>query len=327
MKFDLQRKSGIPLYVQVKQQIRHQIEQGVWDPGSKIPTERSLADKLKISRNTVSMAFRELEAEGVLVCQQGRGTFVAESDEAVRRESHKERLLKIIDIALEEGTTLGFTIDEFLAITHVRAREKQEIMSNVNIVLIECNREQVDYFARELAESIGVVIQPILLRELQDNPDRFSSVLVKADIIITTLFHLQSVQEIVGDTGDTEIIALALSPLLDSIVRIARLPDGSKVGIFSTSKLFADKIIASLRSAGISHLQFAIFLNPETGEELSRQIDQVDYIITSPSRKRQLSKLTGKDVIEFIYSPDRASIDQLKSAILELKQKNLKKWE
>lgn len=324
MKFELERESGIPLYIQVKQQIRQLIEQGVWDPGSKIPTERSLADQLKISRNTVSMAFRELEAEGVLVCQQGRGTFVAESDEAVRRESRKERLLKIIDIAMEEATTLGFTIDEFLAITHVRAREKQEIMSNVNIVLIECNREQLDYFAQELAESVGVVIQPILLRELQDDPDRFAPLLDKADIIITTLFHLQSVREIVGAV---EIIALALSPLLDSIVRIARLPDGSRVGIFSNSQLFADKMIASLKNAGITHLQFSVFLDPQTGEALAKQISQVDYVITSPSRRQQLSKLTDKEVIEFIYSPDRASIDQLKAAVLDLKQKNLKKWE
>ena len=94
----------------------------MWVPGSKLPTERSLAEELKISRNTVSMAFRELEAEGIIVCQQGRGTFVAESDEAVRRESRRERLLRIIDIAMEEATALGFSIDQFLAITHVRAR-------------------------------------------------------------------------------------------------------------------------------------------------------------------------------------------------------------
>lgn len=323
MKLELQREKGIPLYIQVKNQIKNLIEQGSWGPGSKIPTERSLAEQLQISRNTVSMAFRELESEGILVCQQGRGTFVAESDEAVRRESRKERLLKIIDIAMEEATTMGFSIDEFLAITHVRAREKREILSRVNIVLIECNREQVEYFARELAQSVGVLIQPILLGELKTSPDKFMDVIRKADIIITTLFHLQSVKEVVGEI-ETEIIALALSPLLDSIVRIARLPNGSHVGIFCNSSSFADKMVSSLRNAGINHLHFSKFLGSGDRETLKGQIDSVDHIIASPGRKQELINLSRREVIEFVYSPDQTSIDLLKSTLLELKQKNLK---
>lgn len=326
MKLELQRESGIPLYMQVKRIIKSLIADNVWKPGSKIPTERSLAEQLKISRNTVSMAFRELESEGVLVCQQGRGTFVAESDEAVRRESRKERLLKIIDIAMEEATTLGFSVEEFMAITHVRAREKREILSRVNIVLIECNREQVEFFARELARSVGVIIQPILLGELETNPEQFLDMIRRADIVITTLFHLQAVKEIVGEVG-TEIVALALSPLLDSIVRIARLPNGAKVGIFCISQSFADKMKSSLRNAGIDHLHFFEFLGSSDKETLLAQIDSVDHIITSPGRKQELLNLSRKEVIEFIYSPDQASIDLLKSTLLELKEKNLKKWE
>lgn len=326
MKLELQRESGIPLYIQVKGIIRDLIEQKIWEPGCKIPTERSLAEQLKISRNTVSMAFRDLESEGILVCQQGRGTFVAESDEAVRRESRKERLLKIIDIAMEEATTLGFSIDEFMAITHVRAREKREILSRVNIVLIECNREQVEFFARELAYSVGVLIQPIILGDLETNPDQFLDVIRRADIVITTLFHLHSVKEIVGNVG-TEIIALALSPLLDSIVRIARLPNEAHVGVFCISNSFAEKMIASLRSAGIDHLRFSKFLGSEDKDTLINQVNSVDYIITSPGRKQEIMNVSGRDVIEFIYSPDQASIDLLKTTLMELKQKNLKKWE
>jgi|SRR5690554_1852270 len=326
MKLELQRESGIPLYIQVKNMIKDLIEKNVWGAGTKIPTERKLAEQLKVSRNTVSMAFQELESEGILVCQQGRGTFVAESDEAVRRESRKERLLKIIDIAMEEATTMGFSIDDFMAITHVRAREKRDILSRVNIILIECNREQVEFFAKELAHSVGVIIQPILLGDLETNPEQFLGTIRKADIIITTLFHLQSVKEIVGDIG-TEIIALALSPLLDSIVRIARLPNGAHVGIFCKSDMFADKMLSSLRNAGINHLRYSKFKDPVDREALMEQIRSVDHIITSPGRKQEVMELAGKDVIEFIYSPDQASIDLLKSTLLEFKQKNLKKWE
>lgn len=326
MKLQLKREAGIPLYIQVQNLVKELIKNGVWMPGSKIPTERSLAQQLNVSRNTISMAFRDLEHQGLLVCHQGRGTFVAESDEVVRLESRKERLLRVIDMAMEEATALGFSIDDFLAITHVRAREKRDILSQANIILIECNREQVEFFAQELAHSVGVIIHPILIGDLESNPEKFRDIIRKADIVITTLFHLQTVKEVVGDVG-TEIISIALSPLLDSIVHIARIPNNAHVGIFCLSNNFAEKMIASLRSAGISHLQYSIFLGPAEKEVLLEQIDSVDYIITSPGRKQELMNHTRKEVVEFIYSPDQASTNLLRATLMELKEKNLKKWE
>ena len=326
LKLLLQREAGIPLYIQVQKLIKDLIKDRVWKAGDQIPTERSLAEQLKVSRNTVSMAFRDLQNEGILICHQGRGTFVAESDEVVRQESRKERLLKIIDIAIEEAIALGFSIGDFTAISQVRAREKREILSQVNIVLIECNREQVEYFAKELAHSVGVIINPILLGELETSPDRFIDTIRKADIVITTLFHLQAVRDIVGGVGP-EIISIALSPLLDSIVHIARIPSDAHVGIFCLSNIFAEKMIASLSSAGIDHLHYSTFLASAKREVLREQIASVDYIITSPGRKQELMNHTGKEVIEFIYSPDQASINLLRAALMELKHKNQNKWE
>ena len=64
---ELSRKSGIPLYVQLKERIRQQVESGSWTPGFKLPTERELSSLLGVSRNTVSQSYRELENEGILV--------------------------------------------------------------------------------------------------------------------------------------------------------------------------------------------------------------------------------------------------------------------
>lgn len=326
MKLLLEREIGIPLYIQVQKLVKDLIRARVWKPGDKIPTERNLAQELKLSRNTVSMAYRELENQGILICHQGRGTFIAESDEVVRLESRKERLHKIIDIAIEEAISLGFSIGDFIAIAQVRAREKREILAQVNIVFIECNREQVEYFAKELAHSVGVIINPILLGDLETNPQRFMNTIRKADYIITTLFHLQTVKNIVGDSGP-EILSIALSPLLDSIVHIARIPARAQVGIFCLSDSFAEKMIASLHSAGIDHLRYSTFLGPAKKEVLLEQVASVDYIIASPGRKQELMNHTEKEVIEFIYSPDQASINMLRASLMELKHKNQRKWE
>ena len=65
MAFELSRESGIPLYIQIKEQIRKQIEENAWQPGFKLPTERQLASLLGVSRNTVSMAYQVTSRRGV----------------------------------------------------------------------------------------------------------------------------------------------------------------------------------------------------------------------------------------------------------------------
>jgi GntR family transcriptional regulator len=77
----LEPKGEIPIYVQLKNQLRYKIHHGELAPGEQLPTLRELASHLSIDGNTVSRVYRELEDEGLIERQQGRGTFV----------SHKER--------------------------------------------------------------------------------------------------------------------------------------------------------------------------------------------------------------------------------------------
>lgn len=77
--------SGVPIYVQIKEQIRHAIETGAISPGDQLPGIRSLAETLVINPNTVIKVYRELEQEGVLEIRHGLGAFVTSR----RRSSSK----------------------------------------------------------------------------------------------------------------------------------------------------------------------------------------------------------------------------------------------
>jgi GntR family transcriptional regulator len=68
--------SGVPIYVQIKEQIRHAIETGAISAGDQLPGIRSLAETLVINPNTVIKVYRELEQEGVLEIRHGLGAFV-----------------------------------------------------------------------------------------------------------------------------------------------------------------------------------------------------------------------------------------------------------
>jgi GntR family transcriptional regulator len=73
----IERNSPIPLYYQLKQLLAERISKGEWQPGDMLPTEEQLQDQYELSRTTVRQALRELELEGLISRQRGRGTFVS----------------------------------------------------------------------------------------------------------------------------------------------------------------------------------------------------------------------------------------------------------
>ncbi|NPV71595.1 MAG: GntR family transcriptional regulator [Firmicutes bacterium] len=320
-RIQIDRTDSAPFYLQVKRQIEQKIRLGIWQKGMRLPTERQLARELGISRNTVSAAYWELESEGVITSRQGRGTFVSESDKLLQRDGSRERLVRAIDACLEETLSLGFSIDEFLQISESRAREKKELFRKVKVAFVECNREQLDFFSRQLELGAGVSIIPILLDHVRSNQGAARDVLAGADVIVTTFFHLGEVQALVGDRAG-EVLGIALDPQMDTIVKIARLGKGKRVVLVCISETFADRVKKSIDLAGIGDL----VITPVTTKDRStlvKALKDADAVVVSPGRKKEVQPLLprGTDIIEFVYRPDAGSVSMLKSVILEAKRK------
>lgn len=319
MPFSINKKNGIPLYIQLKNQIKELIREGIWEAGSKIPTERELAEMLRISRNTVSTAYKELETEGFLISFQGRGTFVTDVNESFRHGNRKERILRVIDLAIEEAISEGFELEEFLFLTEQRCREKKKILENVKAVFVECNREQLDYFAKELELGSGVTVYPVMITELRDKPQETKELFAAADIIVTTFFHIKEVNEFLKGTG-REALGIALDPQMETIVKIARIPKGKTLGLVCLSENFVERVRRSIELAGISDLKIISTVSRDK-EEVKKIIASADYIIVSPGRKKEIEKLApDREIIEFIYVPDAGSINLLKSTLLSIKK-------
>ena len=69
--------SGVPIYLQLMEQVKHAIETGALRPGEQLPGIRPVAEELVINPNTVAKAYRELEHEGVIELRHGAGAFVS----------------------------------------------------------------------------------------------------------------------------------------------------------------------------------------------------------------------------------------------------------
>jgi GntR family transcriptional regulator len=82
---------GVPIYLQLVEQVKHAIETGALRAGDQLPSIRPLAEELVINANTVAKAYRELEREGVVELKQGAGAFVAETARAQKGGAEKFR--------------------------------------------------------------------------------------------------------------------------------------------------------------------------------------------------------------------------------------------
>jgi GntR family transcriptional regulator len=82
---------GVPIYLQLVEQVKHAIETGALRAGDQLPSIRPLAEELVINANTVAKAYRELEREGIVELRQGAGAFIANTARARHGGSDRVR--------------------------------------------------------------------------------------------------------------------------------------------------------------------------------------------------------------------------------------------
>ncbi len=104
--------SGVPIYLQIMEQVRHGVETGALRPGEQLPGIRSLAEELVINPNTVAKAYRELEHEGIVELRQGAGAFIAATAGARKLTDKLRAGQTIVAAAMEKLRAKGMTDDE-----------------------------------------------------------------------------------------------------------------------------------------------------------------------------------------------------------------------
>ncbi|MBI3950250.1 MAG: GntR family transcriptional regulator [Acidobacteria bacterium] len=104
--------SGVPIYVQLMEQVKHAIETGALRPGDQLPGIRKVAQDLVINPNTVAKAYRELEHEGVIELRQGAGAFVADHRQVQLRAEVLRRAQPIIRSVVAKLADLGLSEEE-----------------------------------------------------------------------------------------------------------------------------------------------------------------------------------------------------------------------
>lgn len=120
--FQLDIHSGVPVYRQLMDQIRHYVASGALAPGNQLPSIREMAKRLAVNPTTVVKAYGELDHEGVVELRHGRGVFVAASPPAWPVERRRQRLDLLAGQLAVEARQMGATDDEVLEATRQALR-------------------------------------------------------------------------------------------------------------------------------------------------------------------------------------------------------------
>ena len=104
--------SGVPIYLQLMEQVKHGVETGARRPGDQLPGIRPLAEELVINPNTVAKAYRELEHEGIVELRHGAGAFIAGNARAKKATDKFRAGQAVVAAAIERLRARGVTDDE-----------------------------------------------------------------------------------------------------------------------------------------------------------------------------------------------------------------------
>src|SRR4030095_12937424 len=106
-------RSGLPIYIQIVNQVQAEIASGLLNPGAQLPTVRALAEELRVNFNTVARAYRILDEARIISTQQGRGTYITEiPPPKVTEKLRKEALEALTERYIHEARRLEFSKEE-----------------------------------------------------------------------------------------------------------------------------------------------------------------------------------------------------------------------
>lgn len=116
MKILISNQSELPIYAQIKEQIKEQVLNGQIKEGEILPSIRQLAKEIGVSVITTTRAYNDLEAEGFIATMQGKGSIVLSRENDLLKEQCLRRIEAGLTTAIETAKTIHMTEEELLAI-------------------------------------------------------------------------------------------------------------------------------------------------------------------------------------------------------------------
>ena len=123
MQIHITSNDGVPIYLQIVNQVKYLVASDRLLPGAELPPIRGLAEQLLVNPNTVARAYRELETAGVVTKRRTAGTYVSQRGSRLSREEQLKILTGRVDALLAEARQMDVSIDQVFEV--IRCRDER----------------------------------------------------------------------------------------------------------------------------------------------------------------------------------------------------------
>src|SRR3954471_12641568 len=125
MQIHISTADGVPIYLQIVNQIKYLVSSGRLTAGEELPPIRSLAEQLVVNPNTVARAYRELEAAGMVEKRRTAGTYVSDQGSPLARRERLKILTERVDALLAEARQMDVQFDDLVKLVEQRDKAMQ----------------------------------------------------------------------------------------------------------------------------------------------------------------------------------------------------------
>jgi DNA-binding transcriptional regulator YhcF (GntR family) len=203
LKWRIDKSNKMPLYLQLKDLVKYYISTGAVQDGQQFPGVNALARELGINFETVRKAYKEIEKEGLITMQRGKGTVVSLHGASVQKVSPEispelkpvDEMKGVIKKLLHAGMDSG-EIKEIVRKAFEKISKERSLQT---VVFTECSLHQVREISKLLKSYLNLNVKPVLLKNLRREVQKVIEGEEELAGIITTGFHLHDVRNILSD--------------------------------------------------------------------------------------------------------------------------------
>src|SRR5215510_6997550 len=208
MQFILDKEQKSTLFEQAREQMLAALHTGTLRAGDRLPSVRQIALRNRVNLKTAFSIYQRLKEEGYIEIRTGSGAYVSDREKADLDQAYCLAILRAIRASISEAGRLKLEQQQYANL--VQKFVKRPRFNSSRLTVIECNEEQINLFAWEIENQLGVRVSPLLLDKLEHADPHSARLLARTDYFVTTDFHFKQVEAIVA-SYDRKLLPLRLN--------------------------------------------------------------------------------------------------------------------
>lgn len=291
----------------IEEMLAGRIRTGVYPKGSQLPTVRELAHELSVNKNTIVRAYQALERKGFLELIRGRGAFVRTDAPALGEIDSRwlARLDELVVDAKQRRLARELVLNEIT--TRVDTIYGQ---SDLRLAFIECNRQDIDEMATQLTSAVHHPFHGVLLDEFVRRPAQTAA---KYDLVVTTFYHLNEVNRVMGEGKHENLIGVHAMPNHDALLALARL-NSPVIGLVAALPSVVDTLTHIVQTYHPTAAVMGAII--DDAPRVKTLLQKADAVVITRAFAPQLMRFQPEiPVVVVTFTVDQQSVEYLQNRI------------